>query len=248
MPLIFCTKCGHRMSTKAPRCPGCGAPPYAGHALQHVGSVTTQRAFSTRSRHRPVIATLLSVLCVGLGQIYNGQPVVGVTLMVCWLYFLPSAIFVLLVVGPKTVLGQILLFGLLGFWMFSLLHAFRRASRIKRSPLPDRQRSTAAILSAVWPGTGQIYKRQVLKGITFFVLYLGAVVGAITLTYGGFFAFVLFGLLPGATPAGAQAGMRSLLAGEWLLVGVLAVWLIGVVDAVVVSNEEDQRHRSGERA
>jgi hypothetical protein len=28
MALIFCTKCGHKVSTTAPKCPGCGAPPY----------------------------------------------------------------------------------------------------------------------------------------------------------------------------------------------------------------------------
>lgn len=28
MSLIHCTKCGHLMSTTAPRCPGCGMPPY----------------------------------------------------------------------------------------------------------------------------------------------------------------------------------------------------------------------------
>jgi hypothetical protein len=28
MALVFCTKCGHRVSTSAPKCPSCGAPPY----------------------------------------------------------------------------------------------------------------------------------------------------------------------------------------------------------------------------
>jgi hypothetical protein len=27
MALVYCTKCGHRVSTTAPRCPGCGEPP-----------------------------------------------------------------------------------------------------------------------------------------------------------------------------------------------------------------------------
>lgn len=26
MALVFCTKCGHRVATEAPACPGCGAP------------------------------------------------------------------------------------------------------------------------------------------------------------------------------------------------------------------------------
>ena len=26
MALVFCTKCGHQVSTEAPACPGCGAP------------------------------------------------------------------------------------------------------------------------------------------------------------------------------------------------------------------------------
>jgi hypothetical protein len=30
MSLSYCTKCGHLISTTAPRCPGCGVPPYRG--------------------------------------------------------------------------------------------------------------------------------------------------------------------------------------------------------------------------
>jgi len=29
MALIFCTRCGHRVSTTAPKCPSCGTPPYS---------------------------------------------------------------------------------------------------------------------------------------------------------------------------------------------------------------------------
>ena len=28
MALVYCTRCGHRVSTTAPKCPNCGAPPY----------------------------------------------------------------------------------------------------------------------------------------------------------------------------------------------------------------------------
>ena len=28
MALVFCTRCGHRVSTTAPKCPSCGTPPY----------------------------------------------------------------------------------------------------------------------------------------------------------------------------------------------------------------------------
>jgi len=29
MGLVYCTRCGHRVSTAAPKCPSCGTPPYA---------------------------------------------------------------------------------------------------------------------------------------------------------------------------------------------------------------------------
>src|SRR5690349_5525947 len=29
MALVFCTECGHQVSTKAPQCPSCGKPPYS---------------------------------------------------------------------------------------------------------------------------------------------------------------------------------------------------------------------------
>jgi len=33
MALIFCTRCGHKVSTNAPKCPSCGAPPYQASAV-----------------------------------------------------------------------------------------------------------------------------------------------------------------------------------------------------------------------
>jgi hypothetical protein len=34
MALVYCTRCGHRVSTTAPKCPNCGAPPYRNPPLR----------------------------------------------------------------------------------------------------------------------------------------------------------------------------------------------------------------------
>ena len=61
MALIYCTKCGHRVSTTAPRCPGCGAARYqtplatrtAPAVSSTPGSTSPTAALTPASRQQP---------------------------------------------------------------------------------------------------------------------------------------------------------------------------------------------------
>lgn len=59
MALVFCTRCGHRVSTTAQKCPGSGASPYA---LRNATELTANRfPKAPVIVHRPPPATALPV-------------------------------------------------------------------------------------------------------------------------------------------------------------------------------------------
>ncbi len=80
MALTFCTRCGHRVSTTAPKCPSCGVPPYSKRSAAESATsarVTHQPVLAkSRVTSRPRIILVLVVLAVGLAG--------------WWLFYLPS--------------------------------------------------------------------------------------------------------------------------------------------------------------
>jgi hypothetical protein len=82
-----------------------------------------------KKRTSPVIATLLSAICPGLGAAYNGQTTKALV------YF---AVFVgLFQLAVLTSGTPIFVFGFIGMWFFSALDAWRTAQMIRSGVTPD---------------------------------------------------------------------------------------------------------------
>ena len=77
------------------------------------------------SRLRPWLAALLSVIC-GLGQLYNGQMLKGVVLLLCGIVAVVTWRFV-----PVKVLAPFL-------WLYAMLDAYLVAQRTTPRPSPRR--------------------------------------------------------------------------------------------------------------
>jgi zinc-ribbon domain len=95
--LVYCTKCGHKVATTAPRCPACGAPPYQGGVSkpsnqptqivvggpQRLPAATWQdpqprpQVIVIAYRKSAGLAAVLSAFWPGIGQIYNGDLLKG---------------------------------------------------------------------------------------------------------------------------------------------------------------------------
>jgi len=92
MALVFCTRCGHRLSTTAPKCPSSGAPPYAARLSPSINAPTvageSRRGLAdekSRNAARQISAAR------GL----PGPRIFGAVLLVLavagwWLFYLPS--------------------------------------------------------------------------------------------------------------------------------------------------------------
>lgn len=83
MALVFCTRCGHRVSTTAPKCPSCGAVPYSRQAATSTvikNAPGAPPASATLGALRlPAYGTLLAFLAAGAwlivsGAFHAGQP------------------------------------------------------------------------------------------------------------------------------------------------------------------------------
>lgn len=161
--LVYCTKCGHKVSTTAIRCPGCGAPPYsAGNPSNQVKQIVrpappSVATWSQPSRPRVIIvasqksaglAAVLSALLPGLGQIYNGNILRGFALLVVFapcVWFGFAFMFLgglagMAKPGDPTAATMILLgFGALvaapTMWLYAVINAYRTAERINRRQL-----------------------------------------------------------------------------------------------------------------
>jgi len=81
-----------------------------------------------RKRTSPVIATLLSMLCPGLGAAYNGQSVKALVYFGVFIGLFQMA----LITGTA-----IFLFGFMGMWFFAALDAWRTAQMIRSGLTPD---------------------------------------------------------------------------------------------------------------
>lgn len=144
---IHCPNCNERLEAMRQDCPHCGAslppgvlyalssalgltpPPLsgssAGQVPPHVAppSLSTlsarQERQTTPTHHstlRPWLAALLSVIC-GLGQLYNGQIVKGVVLLLCGIATVVTWQFL-----PTKVLAPFL-------WLYAILDAYLVAQR-----------------------------------------------------------------------------------------------------------------------
>ena len=81
-----------------------------------------------KKRTSPVIATLLSMICPGLGAAYNGQTVKALV------YF---AVFVGLFQMAVLTTAPLFVLGFMGMWFFAALDAWRTAQMIRSGLTPD---------------------------------------------------------------------------------------------------------------
>lgn len=119
----LCPACDHRIKG-FPYCQDCIVQ---GIDLLRHQSQTNSTPFVKR-RTSPVIATLLSVFCPGLGAAYNGQTVKALV------YF---GIFIGLFQMALLSGLPLFLFGMMGMWGFAALDAWRTAQVIRSGLTPD---------------------------------------------------------------------------------------------------------------
>lgn len=82
-----------------------------------------------KKRTSPIIATLLSLICPGLGAAYNGQTTKA---LVYFAVFVGLFQFAVITGG-----APVFVFGFLGMWFFSALDSWRTAQMIRSGVTPD---------------------------------------------------------------------------------------------------------------
>ena len=118
---MFCTKCGVANRENANFCKACAAPLNLGVIAQP--SPQTLVINATKS---PGLAAVLSFFICGLGQIYNGQILKGIFMIV--IYGLSVALtFVLIGLITTPIL-----------WIFGMVDAYRTAERFNLKLIGDR--------------------------------------------------------------------------------------------------------------
>lgn len=78
----------------------------------------------------PFIATILSLICPGLGAAYNGQTSKGLVHFTVWI-----GVFQLAVISGVS--APIFVFGFLGMWLYAAVDAWRTAQIIRSGLTPD---------------------------------------------------------------------------------------------------------------
>jgi TM2 domain-containing membrane protein YozV len=109
----FCQNCGAEIDKNAEICPKCGvrvAPPPP--------PPTSFAPVQMRERKSPGLAAVLSVIFIGLGQIYNGQIGKGIGFIIIGIVF----------VALMFVLIGFILYPL--FWIYNIYDAYKTAERI----------------------------------------------------------------------------------------------------------------------
>lgn len=106
----YCTNCGAQIDEKAEICPKCGVRQADPGVYQETR--TQQGGYQQKN---PVLAAILSLIIVGLGQIYNGQTVKGI------IFFLAAVIIGL------TGIGLIISFII---WLYAMYDAYNTAQQI----------------------------------------------------------------------------------------------------------------------
>jgi hypothetical protein len=130
--VVSCNGCGR------PLCPACdhrikGFPYCQDCIVQGVDLLRQQNRSNhvpfVKKRTSPLIATLLSMICPGLGAAYNGQTVKALV------YF---AVFVgLFQMAVLTGGTPLFVLGFIGMWLFSALDSWRTAQMIRSGLTPD---------------------------------------------------------------------------------------------------------------
>jgi hypothetical protein len=136
----------HSQNVSVVQCNGCGKPlcpacdhrikgfPYCQDCIVLGVDLLRQHSQSSyvpyvRKKTSPLIATLLSLICPGLGAAYNGQTLKALV------YF---AVFVgLFQMAVLTSGTPLFVFGFLGMWAFSALDSWRTAQMIRSGVTPD---------------------------------------------------------------------------------------------------------------
>lgn len=129
--VVNCNGCGK------PLCPACdhrikGFPFCQDCIVQGVDMLRQHNQSSyvpfVKKRTSPVIATLLSFICPGLGAAYNGQTVKALV------YF---GVFIGLFQMAVLTGTPLFFFGFIGMWLFSALDSWRTAQMIRSGVTPD---------------------------------------------------------------------------------------------------------------
>jgi hypothetical protein len=119
----LCPACDHRIKG-FPYCQDCIV---LGVDLLRQQSRSNHAPF-VKKRTSPVIATLLSAICPGLGAAYNGQTVKALVYFGVFIGLFQMA----LITGTA-----LFVFGFIGMWLFSALDAWRTAQMIRSGVTPD---------------------------------------------------------------------------------------------------------------
>lgn len=129
--VVSCNSCGR------PLCPACDHRikgfPYCQDCIVMGVDLLRERGESNhvpfvKKRTSPFIATLLSMICPGLGAAYNGQTVKAIV------YF---AVFVGLFQMAVLTSTPLFVFGFIGMWFFAALDSWRTAQVIRSGLTPD---------------------------------------------------------------------------------------------------------------
>lgn len=136
----------HSVNTAVVNCNGCGKPlcPACDHRIKGfpycqdcivtgVGLLRDRQSLAyvpiVKSKSSPVLATLLSLICPGLGAAYNGQ---STKALVHFSVFV--GLFQLAVLSGGTALFVL---GFMGMWLFAAVDAYRTAQLIRSGVSPD---------------------------------------------------------------------------------------------------------------
>lgn len=129
--VVQCNSCGK------PLCPTCDHRikgfPYCQDCIVLGVDLLRQQSHSNyvpfvKKRTSPIVATLLSFVCPGLGAAYNGQTIKALV------YF---AVFVGLFQMAVLTGFALFVFGFIGMWLFAALDAWRTAQMIRSGLTPD---------------------------------------------------------------------------------------------------------------
>lgn len=204
----------------------------------------------------PALAFSLSLLIWGAGQIYNGQWKLGAlfVLMMANIYaYLVMAVLywnsmitatAAVYLGPfviRIAFGTVYFAGLL-FWLFSALHAYYTAAKLRGDKYTGVEIPLIPPLcSLLVPGWGQILNGQIKKGLFFLLLAMLGFLSTPSLLF-----------IPEIWPALETAGQRFFM--EWMLVIslilapiLLLVWLFSIFDAFKVALDDIKKEPLRER-
>ncbi len=131
--VVNCNGCGK------PLCPACDHRikgfPYCQDCIVMGVDLLRQQSQSNyapfvKKRTSPVIATILSMICPGLGAAYNGQTTKALVYFAVFVGLFQMAVL-------TSGVGPLFVFGFMGMWAFSTLDAWRTAQAIRSGVTPD---------------------------------------------------------------------------------------------------------------